>query len=56
MKVNILCNYYIGGDLRDALQHNPQITGEFIKVTGRQARSDTFSNLKQKRELSQIFE
>lgn len=56
MKVNILCNYYIGGELRDALQHNPQITGEFIKVTGRPARSDTFTNLKQKRELSQIFE
>jgi len=56
MKVNILSNYYIDGDLREALHHNPQITGEFIKVTGRPARSDTFSNLKQKRELNNIFE
>lgn len=30
--------------------------GEFIKVTGRPARSDTFSNLKQKREIANIFQ
>ena len=56
MKVNILINYYVQGELIESLQQVPQITGEFIKVTGRPARSDTFSNLKQKRELSKIFE
>ena len=36
MKVNVLCNYYIReGELSEALQSNPQITGEFIRVTGR---------------------
>ena len=56
MNVNILINYYVQGELIDSLQQVPQITGEFIKVTGRPARSDTFTNLKQKRELSKIFE
>ena len=56
MKVQYLSEFYIEGSLRDQLATNPQITEEFIKVTGRQARSDTFSSLKQKRELSQIFE
>ena len=56
MKVNILTSYYVGGELKDKIQNNPQIAGEFIKVTGRPARSDTFSNLKQKRELGKIFE
>ena len=56
MKVNILTNYYLRNEMIEAVQHNPQIVGEFIKVTGRPARSDTFSNLKQKRELSKIFD
>ena len=34
----------------------PQITGEFIKVTGRSVRSDTFTNLKQRREIGKILE
>ena len=55
MKLNILCNYYISGELGELLQTTPQIVGEFIKVTGRTARNDTFSNLKQKRELNKIF-
>lgn len=46
MKVNVLTNYYVQGELRESLYNTPQITGEFIKVTGRQARSDTFSSLK----------
>ena len=56
MKLNVLANYYVQGDLRESLYNTPQIVGEFIKVTGRPARSDTFSSLKQRRELAKIFE
>ena len=55
MKLNMLTNYYVQGDLKETLCRSPQIVGEFIKVTGRTANSNTFSNLKQKRELSEIF-
>jgi hypothetical protein len=46
LKVNFLINHFIGGELREKLQQVPQITEEFIKITGRSTRSDTFTNLK----------
>ena len=55
MKVNLLSNHYIKGPLQQILTQNAQVTEEFIRVTGRPARSDTFSGLKQRKELSQIF-
>jgi hypothetical protein len=42
LKVAMLTRHYISGPLKEALQENPLITEEFIKVTGRKARSDTF--------------
>ena len=56
LKVNLLTSHYINGDLREKLMQNPLITEEFIKVTGRKARSDTFSNLKLRRELNEIYQ
>lgn len=51
---------YLSFHIKNSLQHeiatNNEIVEEFIKLTGRQARSDTFSRLKHKRALNQIFE
>ena len=56
LKVNFLTSHFITGNMKELLKLNPQITEEFIKVTGRSTRSDTFSNLKQKKELNVIYQ
>lgn len=56
LKVNLLTRHYINGELREKLMQNPLVTEEFIKVTGRKSRADTFSNLKLRKELNEIYQ
>lgn len=48
--------YHVRGVLQTEILTNNEIVEEFIKLTGRQARSDTFSRLKHKRQLTSIFD
>jgi hypothetical protein len=48
--------YHVTGQLQAQMLQNNELVEEFIKLTGRQARSDTFSRLKHKKNLNLIFE
>jgi hypothetical protein len=46
----------INPSLALTIQKNPLVIEEFIQVTGRPVRSDTFSNLKNVKEIDKIFD
>jgi hypothetical protein len=55
LKVKYL-KYHLGSQTQQEVVQNNEVVEEFIKVTGRSVRSDTFSRLKHRKILNQIFE
>ena len=43
------------GKLSHLIKEEPLIAEEFIRVTGRPIRADTFSNIKHRKEIDAIF-